>query len=162
MAHVIRAARLSDANDIAQLTAQLGYEVTVEQIAERLSRLLVRDDQHFFVADVERRPVGWVHVILTEYLDVERFVVVGGLVVDRNHRRLGIGRALIDRAEAWARERRCSIVRLTSSVTREAAHRFYEGLGYTNIKTQFSFAKALDRAASTRLQAFVPRVDPAV
>ena len=162
MAHVIRAARLSDAGDIAQLTAQLGYDVTVEQIADRLSRLLNRDDQHFFVADVERRPVGWVHVILAEYVDAERFVVIGGLVVARNHRRLGIGRALMERAEAWARERRCSIVRLTSSVTREAAHRFYEGLGYTNIKTQFSFAKPLDRAASTRLQALVPRVDPAV
>jgi GNAT superfamily N-acetyltransferase len=67
-------------------------------------------------------------------VDAEAFVLIGGLVVDRNHRRLGIGRELMDRAEAWARERGCSMVRLTSSATRTAAHRFYEDLGYTHIK----------------------------
>ena len=64
-------------------------------------------------------------------------------------------------AEVWARERGCSIVRLTSSSTRNAAHRFYEDLGYTNIKTQYSFIKALDPTAAARVRTFVPRVDPA-
>ena len=105
--------------------------------------------------------VGWVHVVLAEYVDAEAFVVIGGLVVDRARRRLGIGRALMDRAETWARERGCSMVRLTSSAARKAAHRFYEDLGYTNIKTQYSFVKALDTAAAARAGRFVPRVDPA-
>ena len=51
------------------------------------------------------------------------------------------------------------MVRLASSSTRLAAHRFYEALGYTNIKTQFSFVKPLDAAAAARVHAFVPRVD---
>ena len=42
-----------------------------------------------------------------------------------------------------------------------AAHRFYEGLGYVNIKTQYSFAKPLNEAATARVRQFVPRVDPA-
>jgi hypothetical protein len=66
----------------------------------------------------------------------------------------------MERAEAWARERGCSIVRLSSSATRNVAHRFYESLGYMNIKTQYSFIKPLDLAAAARVQAFVPRVDP--
>ena len=155
----IRAARLSDAGEIAQLTTQLGYDVTEAVAADRLSRLLRRDDQQFFVADVDGRTVGWVHVVFTEYVDAEAFVVIGGLVVDRNHRRLGIGRALMDRAEVWATERGCSMVRLSSSATRTAAHRFYEGLGYTNIKTQYSFVKALNPAAAARVRSFVPHVD---
>ena len=130
----IRTARLSDAGEIAQLTTQLGYDLTEVDAPDRLSRLLLGDDQQFFVADVDGRAVGWAHVVFDEYIDAEPFVVVGGLVVDRNHRRLGIGRALMDRAEAWATERGCSIVRLTSSATRTVAHRFYERLGYTNIK----------------------------
>jgi len=40
-----------------------------------------------------------------------------------------------------------------------SAHRFYEDLGYTNIKTQYSFIKPLDPAASARVRMFVPRVD---
>ena len=157
----IRAARASDANEIAELTRQLGYDLTEEDAAQRLARILLRDDQQFFVADLNSRAVGWVHVVVAEYVDAEASVVIGGLVVDRKHRRLGIGRALMDRAESWARDRGCLIVRLTSSATRKTAHRFYEDLGYTNIKTQYSFVKPLDAAAAERVRTFVPRVDPA-
>ena len=155
----IRAARPSDAAEIARLTTQLGYDLTEGDAADRLSRILARDDQQFLVADVSGRAVGWVHVVLVEYVDAEAFVVIGGLVVDRTNRRLGVGRALMNRAEAWASGRGCSIVRLSSSVTRGAAHQFYEDIGYTNIKTQYSFIKPLDDAAASRLRTFVPRVD---
>ena len=160
MALLIRTARVSDAAEIARLTTQLGYEVTADQTSARLQRLLGRADQDFFIADVDGRPVGWVHVFLAEYIEAEAFVVIGGLVVDRDHRRLGIGVALMDRAEQWARERDCSMVRLTSSVTRKEAHRFYERIGYTNLKTQYSFTKPLTPAASAQMGALVPRVDP--
>jgi predicted N-acetyltransferase YhbS len=155
----IRAARTSDSPEIAQLTTQLGYDLTEADAADRLSRILLRDDQQFLVAHLNGRAVGWVHILYAEYVDAEPFVVIGGLVVDGSHRRLGIGRALMDRAEGWARERGCSVVRLTSSAARNAAHRFYENLGYTNIKTQYSFVKPLDPAAVARLRTFVPRVD---
>jgi predicted N-acetyltransferase YhbS len=156
----IRPARPSDAGEIAQLTTELGYELTEALASERLSRILSRSDQQFFVASADARVVGWVHVVLAEYVDAEAFVVIGGLVVSANHRRLGIGRALMDRAEQWAREQECSIVRLSSSATRAAAHRFYEAIGYTNIKTQYSFIKPLDPTAAARIRTFVPRVDP--
>ncbi len=52
------------------------------------------------------------------------------------------------------------MVRLSSSTTRTGAHRFYEALGYTNIKTQYSFIKPLNRVAAARVRSFVPRVDP--
>jgi GNAT superfamily N-acetyltransferase len=155
----IRVARSSDAVAIARLTTQLGYDLTESAAADRLSRILLRSDQQFLVADLDGRSVGWVHVVLAEYVDAEAFVVIGGLVVDRDHRRLGIGRALMGRAEVWAKERGCSMVRLSSSATRDAAHRFYESLGYTNIKTQYAFVKPLDSAAAARVRTFVPRVD---
>lgn len=116
----IRAARTSDSAEIAELTTQFGYELTQADAADRRSRILLRDDQQFFVADVNGRAVGgctssgqstWTHNL-----------GLGGLVVDGKHPRLGIGRALMDRAEAWARERGCSVVRLTSSAGRNAAH----------------------------------------
>jgi GNAT superfamily N-acetyltransferase len=157
----IRPARQSDSGDIARLTTQLGYDLTEADAADRLSRILLRNDQQFFVADLDGHAAGWVHVVFAEYVDVETYVLIAGLVVDRNHRRLGIGRALMHRAEVWARERGCSMVRLTSSATRTGAHRFYEELGYTNIKTQYSFAKGLDSTGAGRVRSFVPRVEPA-
>ena len=49
-----------------------------------------------------------------------------------------------------------SIVRLWSSATRTDAHAFYEHVGYTNIKTQYSFIKPLDAAGEARRRGFIP------
>jgi len=155
----VRIARASDAHDIAELTTQLGYEITASTAATRLSRILERPDQRFLVAELDGRPVGWVHVTISEYVESGAFVVIGGLVVDGHHRRKGIGTLLMARAEEWARQQGCSIVRLWSSSVRTASHRFYEDLGYTNIKTQYSFMKSVDTAGQEALRKFVPQVD---
>ena len=154
----LRDADVSDAARIAELTAQLGYGVDTTVAAERLSRFLARTDQRFRVAELDGRTVGWIHTAIEEYLETGAFVVVAGLVVDRDCRGCGVGAALINEAESWARSRGLSIVRLHSSVGRTAAHRFYDRLGYRNIKTQYSFIKILDGASDVAHEQFVPRI----
>lgn len=160
MEPTIRPARVSDAQHLADLTAQLGYDVPAADVAARLARILARGDHQVFVAELEGRPVGWLHALIADYVENGACVVIGGLVVDRGHRKRGIGRRLMERAEAWAREQGCPVVRLWSTAARTAAHRFYEGLGYANVKTQYAFAKLLDPAGPADLARFVPRVDP--
>jgi GNAT superfamily N-acetyltransferase len=155
----VRPARMSDADDVARLTVELGYDTDTASIARRLSHLLSRPDQQFFVADSAGRVVGWVHVLISEYVELDPFVVIGGLVVDRAYRRKGIGRLLMQHAEEWAKENGCSIVRLWSTISRTGAHEFYEELGYAKVKTQHSFVKSLDESGSDGLRRFVPRVD---
>lgn len=159
MAVVVRAATLSDARDIARLTIQLGYELDEATAAERLSRLLPREDQRFLVALVDGGVAGWLHVALAECVETGAFAVIAGLVVDRVHRREGVGRMLMDEAEHWAADRGCPVVRLWSTAARTAAHRFYERLGYRKVKTQYSFVKVLG-ASTDDLSRFVPRVEP--
>jgi GNAT superfamily N-acetyltransferase len=160
MAASIRLATLADAEDIARLTAQLGYEVAASSVEERLSRILAREDHQFVVAEGERRAVaGWLHAVVWEFVETGAFVVVAGLVVDRDHRRQGIGRVLMERAETWAGQKGCSIVRLWSSAARVEAHQFYQRLGYTHAKTQYAFIKSLGRASEAELDRFVPRID---
>ena len=67
---------------------------------------------------------------------------------------------LMEHVEEWAKTQGCFIIRLSSSSTRTGAHRFYEQLGYENIKTQYSFIKALDGSRLDDIRRFVPRVDP--
>jgi GNAT superfamily N-acetyltransferase len=154
----IRSAWPSDAEAIAALTKQLGYSTEPTAVAGRLSRLLARSDQQLLVADDGGRAIGWIHMAITEYVEADAFVVIGGLVVDRDYRKQGIGRRLLARAEEWAARHGCSVVRLTSSVKRVEAHAFYERLGYTNLKTQYSFAKSVGAAGPAALRAFVPDV----
>ncbi|MDP9179782.1 MAG: GNAT family N-acetyltransferase [Gemmatimonadota bacterium] len=141
------------------MTAQLGYDAEPSNIAATLARILSRQDQQFLVAELEGRPVGWLHALIVEYVESGSFVVIGGLVVDSNHRRKGVGRLLMQHAEAWAKARGYSIVRLTSSTTRAPAHQFYQELGYAKIKTQYAFVKSIDDEGKEILQRFIPRVD---
>jgi len=159
MTVTVRLARAADAADIARLMSQLGYDVEVSAIASRVQKILTRDDQRLLIAEMHGRGVGWVHAVRSEYLETGAFVLIGGLVVDRAHRRHGIGRALMREAEEFAREQGCSVVRLSSSASRTDAHRFYQQLGYAHIKTQFAFARSLDPGAPETLARFVPRVE---
>jgi GNAT superfamily N-acetyltransferase len=152
-----RTARLSDAGEIARLTTQLGYELTASHAADRLSRILPRMDQQFWVAEIDSSVVGWVHAARFEFVESGAFVVIGGLVVDKDQRRQGIGRALMQRAEEWTRQQGWSVVRLWSSVIRTEAHQFYERLGYKRVKTQHSFVKSLD-GNSEDFKLFMPQV----
>jgi GNAT superfamily N-acetyltransferase len=155
----LRRARVDDADRIAQLTRQLGYDCERADVAARLARILDRHDQEFVVAEASDVVAGWVHTLVAEYVDHEAFVLIAGLVVDRDYRRRGIGRRLLNHAEEWAWGRGCRVVRLTSSTTRTHAHRFYEQLGYVSLKTQYSFARSLGDDETGNLIRFVPRVE---
>jgi GNAT superfamily N-acetyltransferase len=155
----VRQARHDDAADLTRLTLQLGYSRSLEEIRASLARVLARADERVLVAELDGVVAGCVHAVIADYLDVERYVHIAGLVVDAGARRGGVGRALMAWVEEWARQEGCGAVRLSSSSTRTAAHRFYERIGYANIKTQYSFAKAVDGASAESLRAFVPKVD---
>jgi GNAT superfamily N-acetyltransferase len=55
-------------------------------------------------------------------------------------RGLGVGGAMIEWAIEEGRRRGASLVQLTSDNTREAAHRFYERLGFTRSHAGFKRA----------------------
>ncbi len=57
--------------------------------------------------------------------------LIEGVRVSGAHRNHGIGEAMIDWAVAYFRERECVLVQLTTDRQREAAHRFYERLGFS-------------------------------
>jgi hypothetical protein len=56
----IRKANLSDSDDIARLTGELGYAGDSDVIRDRLEQIASQPDQVVFVAVVEERIVGWV------------------------------------------------------------------------------------------------------
>lgn len=67
----------------------------------------------------------------TVYYDIDsvrfgRRAWVEDLAVDPERRSAGIGKALLDAAKDWARERGASHLELDSAPTRADAHRFYE------------------------------------
>lgn len=54
---------------------------------------------------------------------------VEDLAVSPEHRSQGVGKALLDAAKSWARERGATHLELDSGLARRDAHRFYEREG---------------------------------
>ncbi len=141
---VVRAATIADVPRLAELCGQLGYPSTIQEVEQRLRLVQPDDEAAVFVAEQPGgQVVGWVHVSISRTIEVDPSAEIGGLVVDQSRRSEGVGRLLMERAEAWAREKGCTAVTLRSNVIRERAHAFYENLGYTVIKTQKAFRKVV-------------------
>lgn len=148
----VREARLEDAQSLAALSGALGYPVPADTIARRLARLLRSSHDTVLVAESDPGEVlGWIHGSEQALLEAERRCEILGLIVEGEHRQLGIGRRLVTDVERWASARGLRTMSVRSNVARPDAHPFYERLGYKRIKTQHAYRK---RLASDRSQTF--------
>jgi GNAT superfamily N-acetyltransferase len=132
-----------DAAAVAALMPDLGYAATTEQVLQRFCDLKTRPEQYVLVASVDGAVAGWLHVYGVRLLESEGYAEVGGLVVATALHRQGIGRALLTGAQAWAQRHGYARLRLGSGVHREAAHLFYESLGYAKGRASYTLERQL-------------------
>lgn len=135
----VREMRSTDLKRVAELSAQLAAAAEPAAIAARFAAIAAHPPQGLYVAEHAGQVIGWVHVLLQQRLEVDGYAEIGGLVVDTAARRLGAGRALVSRAEQWAREQGSDRLRVRSNVTRVESHAFYPALGFKPIKTQHNY-----------------------
>jgi len=139
-----RRAALADVPRLAALSEVLGYPVDAGALANRLARLLAREDNVVLVAIARSGDVvGWIHAVEHELLEVERHCEIAGLVVDLSYRGKGAGRQLVEGAERWAAGRGLALMSVRSNIARIDSHPFYERMGYTRVKTQHAYRKVL-------------------
>lgn len=101
------------------------------------------DSSHarLFVAEVDGEVVGFVEPQVYEAVYFPPLVNILGLAVRESHRGMGIGKALMEAAENWAKEIGATGVRLNSGADRTNAHAFYCHIGYEAKKQQIRFLK---------------------
>ena len=139
----IRRARKTDSVRIAELSTQLGYPATAQEIVRRMKRMRPAALHAVFVAESGKLVIGWLHASVTPLLEVPLRAEVNGLVVDEKRRSAGTGAKLLHAAERWAAEKGCKSMSVRSNVIRERAHEFYLRNGYQHYKTQKAFRKLL-------------------
>ena len=108
----VRRAAEADAAAIAELLGQLGYPSSDEQVRTRLERF--------------------------ELMPGAEACRVTALAVAPNARRRGVGLALMEAAEALAREQGCFRVEVTCRSDRHAAHALYRDLGFEERRHRFA------------------------
>lgn len=130
----IRLANLDDAPALITLLSQLGYQMSLEQMRDRIEAFQARHHQLLVVeADKSimaaiafgcyqqlRTPTGCCHI--------------DALIVSDKHRGRGLGKILVARAEAYAKAVGAGTVELISANHRKktGTHAFYDSLGYQN------------------------------
>ena len=72
------------------LLTQLGYEMSLEEAAQRVRDVMSTADHLVLVADVGGRVVGLLHVFVRPAIENPREAVVQALVVGEAYRRAGV------------------------------------------------------------------------
>jgi GNAT superfamily N-acetyltransferase len=139
----VRRPEIGDAAEMARLAGELGYPMSATEMARRLAVLLPNERHHIAVFADDPRLLGWMHVEHRFSLEGGDRAELMGLVVDSGIRRSGVGRRLVDVAEAWTLARGLSSLTVRSNVARELSHPFYEALGYSRAKTQHVYRKTV-------------------
>lgn len=134
MAVAVRSVTPADAGGLARLLTQLGYPSTEEDVLIRLEYWTAEPHSEVLVADHDDRPVGCLSVHAVPYFErTGRWARIESVVVDEALRGTGVGKALLQAAEALAEGWGCLAVEVTSSRHRTGAHAFYQRNGYTDI-----------------------------
>jgi GNAT superfamily N-acetyltransferase len=137
----LRDAKPTDALALVALIRLLDHEVDEKGVRERIN-LLSTDKLAPLVATLSKRVVALCGISLM--VTIHRDQPVGRiniLVVSKDTRGQGIGRLLLEAAEARLRELGCGLVEITSNDRLTEAHAFYRHMGYE--RTSIRFAKTL-------------------
>jgi ribosomal protein S18 acetylase RimI-like enzyme len=135
---MIRPAQEGDEPQLAELMTQLGYPTSAEEMAGRMD--MISRDETFatFVAAEGNDVLGVIGVSdCPSYEHNDRNGRIIALVVRVDVRRRGVGRELIRFAENYLAQKKVGRIVLTSRITREDAHKFYESLGYARTGLRF-------------------------
>ncbi|CAM5669732.1 MULTISPECIES: GNAT family N-acetyltransferase [Streptomyces] len=139
------------ADDLASVVAMLADDPLGAQrespddltpYEEALQRLTDDPNQHVVVAVREGRVVGTLQLTIVPGLSRRGATrsIIEGVRIHGDERGSGLGTQLIQWAVDESRRQDCRLVQLTSDVTREDAHRFYERLGFTASHVGFKLA----------------------
>lgn len=139
---VIRVAEPSDATEAARLFTQLGHTMSCEQVAERWQKFSTAGNTAFVVDRNDGSLAGVLTTSCTAVL--HRTELVGRIttmIIDEPDRGRGLGRRLVESAEAHLLRLGCGLLEITSNDRLSDAHAFYGRLGYE--RTSIRFVKRL-------------------
>lgn len=145
---IIREATEVDLPAILSLYAQLGQDdgtvLDFDDAGRIFARLKTYPDYRMYVALAGCRVVGTFALLIMDAIAHHgaRSGILEDVVVEAGLRNRGVGRKMMAYAGNLCREKGCYKIALTSNRNREAAHRFYESLGYEKHGYSFTIACA--------------------
>jgi ribosomal protein S18 acetylase RimI-like enzyme len=92
----------------------------------------------FIAEDETGKHAGFLHLqIQTDYFNRSKVAYISDVAVDSSFEGQGVGRILLDKAEAWAREQGCSLLTLYVFSNNLRARKVYEKRGFAEEVTKY-------------------------
>lgn len=140
---LIRKVIIKDSEEIANLSSQLGYPATLDDMQNRLQEIIRHSWNCAFAAVENEKVIGWIHAFYITRVETAPFVEIAGLVIDENYRGKHTGRKLVAAVKDWCLSKGVTTLRVRSNALRYDAHEFYKHIGFTEIKSQKVFDLSL-------------------
>jgi GNAT superfamily N-acetyltransferase len=140
----IRQADNRDIGALADLMNQLGYKTTTANMAQRMDTIFQHPDYKTFVACYEGVVAGMAGACRNYYYEHNgSYVRITALVTHADCRKMGVGKALLEAVESWAKQVGATSLLLNcgNREERKQAHEFYRNRGFVAKST--GYAKSL-------------------
>ncbi len=141
----IRRLNENDLESLVKLYNQFWDEKSNLAKMKKIFKELKDNPEYIFLcATIDKVVVGSVLGIICEelYGECRPFLIMEDLIVDKNYRNKGIGKALMAKIHSFAKESNCTQIQFITEVEREATILFYESLIY-NSKTHVGFKRSI-------------------
>jgi GNAT superfamily N-acetyltransferase len=145
---LIRLATDADVPALASLMNELGYPTSVDEMYDRYKLLQSHADYKTWMAVCDNQVAGMIGLVRNIYYEKNGlYIRVGALVVNTAYRKMGLGKALLQKATDWAVELGINQIYLNSGNREERrdAHAFYQHLGFEPKTT--GFVKTINKVA---------------
>ena len=142
---IIREMIVDDISELTQLYRQFWNEESCVKTMHKQFIKFQKNNLHILISAIENNKlIGSIMGVICEelYGDCQPFVVLENMIVDKNYRNKGVGKALISKLEEIATKRNCTQVILVTESNRIDACKFYESVGYSP-QTHKGFKKKL-------------------
>jgi ribosomal protein S18 acetylase RimI-like enzyme len=113
------------------------YQAAIED-GKYPENVMDSENEKLFVAEENGAVIGFIHVVEDKtppYKPVvpHRFAVIIDLYIDEKHRKLGLGKELMNAAKQWAKERGLDYIELMVLRENEAGIGFYQREGFQTV-----------------------------
>jgi ribosomal protein S18 acetylase RimI-like enzyme len=134
---ILREAAEADLPAILCLYAQLGQDdgsvLELQEAAQIFKKMKSYPDYRIHIAVLDQNIVGIFSLLVMDNLGHRGApsAILEDVVVEKKLRGMGIGNRMMGYAHDLCREKGCYKMTFSSNLNREAAHRFYESLGFS-------------------------------
>jgi len=140
---IIRPANKSDGPELTRLTNQMGYPSSESTVFNILEKVIGQPNQQVFIAQINDTVVGYIHLVVSQANDSASAAEIAAMVVHESYRGRGVGSALLRQSRNWGEKSGIHNIKIRNRLIRESAYRFFEHLGFRQIKTQQIFVQDL-------------------